>query len=58
MYLGATKLHFEQTCVVYLIVRPSVDRGLRLEDASRGKKTYIEQTCVVYLIVRPSVGRC
>ena len=32
-------------------------RGLRLEDASRGKKTYFEQTCVVYLIVRPSVGR-
>ena len=32
-------------------------RGLRLEDASRGKKMYFEQTCVVYLIVRLSVGR-
>ena len=40
-----------------LIVRPSVGRGLRLEDVSRGKKMYFEQTCVVYLIVRPSVGR-
>ena len=49
-------MYFEQTCVVYLIVRPSVGRGLRLEDVSRGKKMYFEQTCVVYLIVRPSVG--
>ena len=24
------KMDFEQTCVVYLIVRPSVGRGLRL----------------------------
>ena len=31
-------MYFEQTCVVYLIVRPSVGRGLRLEDVSRGKK--------------------
>ena len=48
---------FEQTCVFYLIVRPSVGRGLRLEveDVSRGKKMYFEQTCVVYVIVRPSV---
>ena len=38
-------------------VRPSVGRGLRLEDVSRGKKMDFEQTCVVYLIVRPSVGR-
>ena len=49
------KMYFEKTCDVYLIVRPSVGRGLRLEDVSRGKKTYFEQTCV-YLIVRPSVG--
>ena len=48
---------YVQTCVVYLIVRPSVGRGLRLEDVSRGKMMYFEQTCVVYLIVRPSVGR-
>ena len=41
-------MYFEQTCVVYLIVRPSVGRGLRLEDVSRGKKMYFEQTCVVY----------
>ena len=33
-------MHFEQTCAVYLIVRPSVGRGLRLEDVSRGKKMY------------------
>ena len=33
-------MYFEQTCVVYLIVRPSVGRGLRLEDISRGKKMY------------------
>ena len=50
-------MYVEQTCVVYLIVRPSVGRGLRLEDVSRGKKMYFEQTCVVDLIVRPSVGR-
>ena len=41
-------MYFEQTCVVYLIVRPSVGRGLRLEDVSRGKKMDYEQTCVVY----------
>ena len=50
-------MYFEQTCVVDLIVTPSVGRGLRLEDVSRGKQMYFEQTCVVYLIVRPSVGR-
>ena len=44
------KMYFEQSCVVYLIVRPSVGRGLRLEDVSRGKKMYFEQTCAVYLI--------
>ena len=32
------KVYFEQTCVVYLIVRPSAGRGLRLEDVSRGKE--------------------
>ena len=50
-------MYFEQACFVYLIVGPSVGRGLRLEDVSRGKKMYSEQTCVVYFIVRPSVGR-
>ena len=50
-------MYVEQTCAVYLIVRRSVGRGLRLEDASRGKKIYFAQACVVYLIVRPSVGR-
>ena len=39
-----------------LIIRPSVGRGLGLEEVSRGKKMYVEQTCV-YLIVKPSVGR-
>ena len=43
--------------LVYLIVSPSVGRGLRLEDVSRGKKMHFEQTCVVYSIVRTSVGR-
>ena len=42
-------MYFEQTCVVYLMVRTSVGRGLRLEDASRGKKMYFEQTCVFLL---------
>ena len=40
------KMHFEQFCAVYFIVRPSVGRGLRLEDVSGGKKIYFEQTCV------------
>ena len=57
MYLEARRCILSKTCDVYLIVRPSVGRGLRLEDVSRGKKMYFEQTCVVYLIVRPSVGR-
>ena len=50
-------MYFEQTCVVYLIVRPSVGRRLRLEDVSRGNKMHFEQTCVVYLVERPSMGR-
>ena len=49
-------MYFEQACFVYLIVWPSVGRGLRLEDVSRGKKMYSEQTCAVYFIVRPSGG--
>ena len=43
MYLEARRCIFEQTCVVYLIVRPSMGRGLRLEDVSRGKMMYFEQ---------------
>ena len=43
-------MYLEQHGVVYLIERPSVGRGLRLEDVSRGKKMYFEQTCVVYLL--------
>ena len=42
---------FEQTCIVYLIVRPSVWSSVRREDVSRDKKMYFEQTCVVYLII-------
>ena len=57
-------MYFEQTCVVYLIVRPSVGRGLRLEDVSRGKRPSVgrvmyldfEQTCVVYLIEKAFGG--
>ena len=41
----------------YLIERPSVGRGLRFEDISRGKKMYFEKTCVDDLIVRPSESR-
>ena len=41
-------MYFEQTCVVYLIVRPSVGRGLRLEDVSRVKKMFFEQSCVFF----------
>ena len=33
----------------YLIVRPSVGQGLRLEDVSRRKKMYFEQTCGFFL---------
>ena len=36
-------MNFEQPCVIYLIVRPSVGRGLRLEDVARGKKMFFEQ---------------
>ena len=36
------KMYFEQTCVVYVIVRPSVGRRLRLEDVLRDKKMYFE----------------
>ena len=57
MYLEARRCIFEQTCVVYLIVRPSMGQGLRLEDVSRGKMMYFEQSCVAYLMVRPSAGR-
>ena len=42
-------MYVEQTCVVYVIARPSVGRGLRLEDVSRGKKMYFEQTCGFFL---------
>ena len=47
MYLEARRCIFEKTCVIYLIVRPSVGRRLRLEDVSPDKKMYFEQTCVV-----------
>ena len=38
-------MYFEQTCVVYLIVRPSVGRGLRLEDVSRGTRCILSKRC-------------
>ena len=50
------KIYFEQICVVYLIVRPAVGRGLRLEDVSGGKKMFFEQTCVVYLFCKDFGG--
>ena len=37
-------MYFEQTCVVYLILRSSVGRGLGLEDVPRGRKMYFEKT--------------
>ena len=43
-------MYLEETCDVYLIVRPSVGRGLRLEDVSWGNLCF-------YLLLRPSVGR-
>ena len=49
MYLEARRCTYQQTCVVDLSLRPSVGRGLRLEDVSRGKKMYFEKTCVVSL---------
>ena len=29
-----SKMYLEEACVVYIVVRPSVGRGLRLEDVS------------------------
>ena len=37
------KMDFEQACVVYLIVRPSVSPGLRLEDVSRGQRCILSK---------------
>ena len=48
MYLEARKCMFEQACVVYLIVRPSVSPGLRLEDASRGKTIFFLSKLVLF----------
>ena len=39
MYLEARK------CILSVVYKPSVGRGLRLEDVSRRKKMYFEQTC-------------
>ena len=36
-------MYFEQSCVVYLMVRPSAGRGLRLEDVSRGEKMILSK---------------
>ena len=45
-------MYLEETCAIYLLVRPWTRRELRLENVSLWWRT-----CVVYLIVRPSVGR-
>ena len=76
--LGKTRVMTEKcflwrTRVVYLVARPSVLRGLRLDGVSciltwfpckslgetrvTARKSFMWRTCVVYLIVRPSVGR-
>ena len=31
------KMNFQQTCIVYFIVRPSMGRGFGLEDVSRSR---------------------
>ena len=36
-------MYFEQTCHIYLIVSPSVGRGLRLEYVSRSKKSILSK---------------
>ena len=41
-------MYFEQTCDVYLIVRRSVGRGLKLEDVSRGKKKFTLSKLVLF----------
>ena len=46
--VSGSKMYFEQICVFYSIVRPSVGRGFRLEDVQPVKKMYFEQTCVVH----------
>ena len=43
-----------RACVVYLIVRPSVGRGLRLDDVSC---ILVGATCAFYILVRPWVRR-
>ena len=48
---------FEQTCIVYLIVRPSVGRGLRLEDVSRGQEDEFSADLYCLLHCKASVGR-
>ena len=45
-------MYFEQTCVVYLMVRSSLGRGLRLEDISRGKKMYFAASLSCLLVGR------
>ena len=46
------KIFFEQTCVVYLIVRPSVGPGLRLANVFRGKKMNFEaRRCILSKLV-------
>ena len=36
-------MYVEQACAVYSILRPSMGRGLRLEDVSRGKKMLLSK---------------
>ena len=44
-------MYLEATCDVYLLVRPSVGRGLK------ARRCILRKFCVVYLTVRSSVGR-
>ena len=50
-------MYLEETCVVYLIVRPSVGRGLRLEDVSSGKLCCLFN-CKVFGGPRVKTRRC
>ena len=49
MYLEAGRCNLSKLVLFYLTVRPSVGRGLRLEDVSPSKKMYFDQTCVGYV---------
>ena len=48
------KMYFEQTCVVYLIIRPSAGRGLRLE----ARRSILSNCCLLNCGPRVKTRRC